>query len=377
MTHQGIRIRTDIFQSQEFALLKERADGLPLNMILPTPVPTIINDFFKPFDEPEGLRSGSGKGCWAAFDERRKKELRQARNLRRKNKSQKTKNKKLNPKNKSQKTKKKKQNPNNLILGVDKGIDFVNGRYSCSVCQIGLEKGQIHKHLKGLQHATYAAIKQKNEEESKLAKKPKRQSKKVKKLSECKQIDEPEVICLGNGKNWDYNDNRSSEDLPYPAVKDIQDEQSLEEFKKNMELLIQINKSLNTNNRLSIKSWQKLQNKGIDFVNGNFSCLVCKIGLGKGDIDSHLQGKRHLMVADPDAAKLKRHVKLEKKLNKCKEKVAKIAGIEFIVIKKFKDGNLKLICSLCHVEVTSVKSIKEHIRGQRHKLNYESFAKTV
>ena len=211
-------LRTDIFQSQEFALLKERADGLPLNMILPTPVPTIINDFFKPFDEPEGLRLGSGKGCWAAFDERRKKELRQARNLRRKNKSQ--------------KTKKKKQNPNNLILGVDKGIDFVNGRYSCSVCQIGLEKGQIHKHLKGLQHATYAAIKQKNEKESKLAKKPKRQSKKVKKLSECKQIDEPEVICLGNGKNWDYNDNRSSEDLPYPAVKDIQgqiigDDQSL------------------------------------------------------------------------------------------------------------------------------------------------------
>jgi len=345
-----------------------------------------------------------------------------------------------------------------LILGFDKGIDLVNGRYSCSVCQIGLEKSQIHKHLKGLQHATRAAKREKNEKESKLAMKPKRESRKAKKLSECKKIDESEVICLGNGKDLDYNDkhsskdlpnpsvkdkinvdeqsldedarkiklawdkwlsklkrdqalqikeskktkknqilfteeegngkdldnndNRSSEDLPYPAVKDIQvqiigDEQSLEEFQKNMELLIQINKSLNTNNRLSIKSWQKLQNKGIDFVNGNFSCLVCKIGLGKGDIDSHLQGKRHLMVADPDAAKLKRHVKLEKKLNKCKEKVAKIAGIEFIVIKKFKDGNLKLICSLCHVEVTSVKSIKEHIRGQRHKLNYESFAKTV
>ena len=35
-------------------------------------------------------------------------------------------------------------------------------------------------------------------------------------------IDEPEVICLGNGKDWDYNDNRSSKDLPYSPIKEFQ-----------------------------------------------------------------------------------------------------------------------------------------------------------
>jgi len=369
MTHQGIRIRTDIFQSQEFALLEERADGLPLNLILPTPVPTIINDFFKPIDEPEGLRLGNGKDCWAAFDERRKKELRQARNLRRKNKSQKTKKKKQNPKNKSQKTKKKKQNPNNLILGVDKGIDLVNGSYSCSVCQIELEKGQIHKHLKGLQHATYAAIKEKNEKQSKLAKKPKTQSKKAKMVNECKQIDEPEVICSGNSK--DYNDNRSSEDLPYPAVNDIQgqvigDEQSLEEVKKNKELVGQINRFLKSENQVSIENWQsELQSKGIDFVNGRFSCSVCEIGLGIGNVGSHLQGKRHAMAVNPVFERQKQYAKLEKKLNQYKQK----QGIEFIVIKELKDGNFHLICSLCEWGITDAKCLKNHLNGEKHKLN--------
>ena len=69
MTHQRIRIRTDIFQSQEFAVHEGKADEVPL--ILPTPVPTILKDMFKPIDEPEGLRLGNGKDCWAAFDERR------------------------------------------------------------------------------------------------------------------------------------------------------------------------------------------------------------------------------------------------------------------------------------------------------------------
>jgi len=367
MTNHGIRIRTDIFQSQEFALLKERTDGLPLNMILPTPVPTIINDFFKPFDEPEGLCLGNGKDCESAYEERfkRNEEMRQARNLSRKNKSQ--------------KTKKKKQNPNCLILGFDKGIEFVNGRYFCSVCQIELERGQIHKHLKGLQHAMYATIREKNEKQSKLAKKPKRQSKKVKKLNECKQIDEPEVICLGNGK--DYNDNRSSGDLPYPAVKDIQgqiigDDQSLEEFKKNKELVGQINKSLKTKNQLSIESWMELQSKGIDFVDGSYSCSVCHIlGLNKSDLHPHLQGIRHAEAINPDAKKQKRHAKLEKMLSQFKQK--QIAGIELIVIKELKDGNFHLICSLCKWSITGAKCLKNHLNGEKHKLNLENSLKEV
>ena len=69
------------------------------------------------------------------------------------------------------------------------------------------------------------------------------------------QINEPEVICLGTGKDWDYNDNRSSKDLPNPSIKDIQgqineDEQNLEGVKRT------------------------LDNNCIDFVNGRYSCSI-------------------------------------------------------------------------------------------------------
>ena len=80
---------------------------------------------------------------------------------------------------------------------LEKGIDFWNGSYSCLVCQIELEQINIHKHLQGLQHATRAATREeeKNEKESKLAKKLEQQSEEARKLNECKQSDEPEVIC--------------------------------------------------------------------------------------------------------------------------------------------------------------------------------------
>ena len=61
MTSQRIRIRTDIFRSQELALLEEWPDGIPLNLILPTPVPSIQNDMFKPYDEPDVICLGNVK----------------------------------------------------------------------------------------------------------------------------------------------------------------------------------------------------------------------------------------------------------------------------------------------------------------------------
>ena len=51
MTSHRIRIRTDIFQSQEFAQVEERADGVPL--ILPTPVPSRQNDEFNHIDDDD------------------------------------------------------------------------------------------------------------------------------------------------------------------------------------------------------------------------------------------------------------------------------------------------------------------------------------
>ena len=51
MTYQSIRLRTDIFQSQEFALMEEKTHGVPL--FLPEPVPSIRNEMFNQINEPE------------------------------------------------------------------------------------------------------------------------------------------------------------------------------------------------------------------------------------------------------------------------------------------------------------------------------------
>ena len=76
---------------------------------------------------------------------------------------------------------------------------------------------------------------------------------------------------------------------------------------------LQINESKKTKkNQISFteKELKELHNKGIDFVNGRYSCSVCKIKLGKGNLNSHLKGKRHAMAINWDAAKQKRHAKL-------------------------------------------------------------------
>jgi len=272
MTHQRIRIRTDLFLSKEFASLNERADGVPL--ILPTPVPSIRNDFFKPFDDPE-------------------------------------------------------------------------------------------------------------------------------------------VLCLGNGKDLisNYNNNHNSKDLHYPTVKDcqgqiIEDEQSLDEdvwkkFKlacvewgrelKSEQVRQQINESKETKkNKISFteKELKKLLIKGIDLLNGSFSCLVCQVGLEKSDIDLHIQGKQHV--------KMKKILKLERKAGMLAERTIKwkmkrkiwlneeykqklatkneISSWEFILIKEFEDGIMKQMCILCDVIVSNEFSIRGHLKGRKHKANYERYS---
>ena len=100
---------------------------------------------------------------------------------------------KVRQKKKSKKA--EKQQKKKLKMLLEKGIDFWNGSYSCLVCQIELQQSNIHEHLQGFQHAMRAATreKEKNEKESKVAKKLQRQSEEAKMLNECKQIDEPEV----------------------------------------------------------------------------------------------------------------------------------------------------------------------------------------
>ena len=131
MTYQRIRLRTDIFQSQEFALMEERTVGVPL--ILPEPVPSIRNEIFNHIDEPEVICLGNGKD-WDYNDNRSSKDPPYP-------------TMKVRQKKKSKKA--EKQQKKKLKMLLEKGIDFWNGSYSCLVCQIELEQINIHKHLQG------------------------------------------------------------------------------------------------------------------------------------------------------------------------------------------------------------------------------------
>jgi len=256
---QRIRIRTDIFQSREF--LEERADGVP--MILPTPVPSIRNDMFKPIDE---------------------------------------------------------------------------------------------------------------------------------------------VICLVNVKDSDYNDNLSCKDLSNSYIKDIQgtfeDDKSLDEVKNrynpNFENWLeskssstgrgiqfsvpssaiytlqpkQIYESTETTSKpITINISELLDKKSIDFKNGKYFCLICQIQL-KGNIDLHLQGKRHVEnEKQPERCK---------KLAEYKQKLVsenKISSRVFILIKEIKNGQMKQICSLCDVGVSGEHDIQSHLSGRKHRIYYERFNK--
>jgi len=161
MTQQRIRIRTDIFQSREFASVKEKADGVPL--ILHTPVPSRQNYDFNLIDdddEPEVIYLGNGKDLNGDYNNNH--------NF----------NGLPNPTvediqghiiEDEQRLKAVKRTLDNNC------IDFVNGSYSCSVCHIGLQKNDIDSHLQGKLHA----------------------------------------------KHCDYNDNHNSNGLPSPSLEGV------------------------------------------------------------------------------------------------------------------------------------------------------------
>merc|ERR1719300_651407 len=269
-----------------------------------------------------------------------------------------------------------------------------------------------------------------------------RQDEKAKKMNEYKQIIEPEVICLENGKDCDYNDKPCSNDLPHPTVKDeiiVDGLSALDAWSSKLqrEEAHQINESKKTNEKNQIpfteKELKKLHNKGIDFVNGRFSCSVCKIELKKGNLNSHLRGKRHARAVNPNAENEstetarksitinisdpldkkrvdfkngkyfcsicqikfdegsldshlqgKRHNANKKQPERAKRRVEnkknlvskiEISSREFIVMKEIKNGRMKQICSLCNVGGSGENDIKSHLIGRKHKLNYEKFGK--
>ena len=168
MISQRIRIRTDIFQSQEFTLLEERAEDVSLNLILPTPVPSIRNDFFKPYDEPDVICLGNVKDC-DYNDNRSSKDLpyptiKEFQGQFSEDK-QSLEGEKINFESETKELVDQINESLKIELEIlkkqlyKKGIYFVNGIYSCSVCQIGLKKGDINSHLQGKRHTKLVDIK--------------------------------------------------------------------------------------------------------------------------------------------------------------------------------------------------------------------------
>jgi len=316
MTHQRIRIRTDIFQSREFASLKERADGVPL--ILHTPVPSRQNDEFNHIDEPEVVCLGNGKdrdwdyndNLFSKYPPHPTVEDIQGQII----------------KNEPSLQGVKRTLDNNCI-------DFVNGsRYSCSVCQIELMKNNIDSHLKGKKHA-------------KLAERP-------------AEIAHPNPIV-------EYLKEQILKDEWFKEVIGQHKESTkTKEFIKTKEKPFTFNSS------------EALIYKSIDFVNGSYSCSVCQIELKERDLFLHLQGKRHAKRrAQKD--KDKKEYRLSKKHAVKAKKLAtknEISSRKFL-IKEFLNGSLKQLCILCDTVVKSERLINAHFSGQKHKANYERYIK--
>jgi len=281
MTYQRIRIRTDIFQSQEFASLKEKTDGFPL--ILPTPVPSRQNDEFNhndDDDEPEVICLGNGMDLNCDYNDNHSSkdppypvvEDIQGQNI----------------------------EDEQSLEGVNNCIDFVDGSYSCSVCRIKLQKVSIESHLQGKRHKV----------------------KEIKMEQACK-----------NKFRWPFTE----------------------------------------------KDLKELHSKGIDFVDGwRFSCSVCHIGLTKNDVESHLQGKQHIQLAEGLAEKAEKNKeKMLKNKLKRKQKLAaenEISSSELILTKKLKNGIFLRMCRLCDMRLKSESESRDHLRGLYHKATYEKYS---
>jgi len=356
MTQQRIRIRTDIFQSREFASVKEKADGVPF--ILTTPVPSRQNDEFNhidDIDEPEVVCLGNGKDWdWDYNDNRSFKDLPhhtvkdiQVHSL--DDEQSLDEDVKKGYKTALDEWERKLQIFNskvNVIYnergleGVKKtlvinSIDFVNGIYSCSVCQIKLMKNDIDSHLKGKRHA-------------KLAESPAR-----------KAPPQPKV-----------------EDLKEQIIKDEWFEEEIKESAKTKESTKTKEFIKTKEKQFTFNSSEALIYKSIDFVNGSYSCSVCQIELKERDLFLHLQGKRHAKRR-AQKEKDKKEYRLSKKHAVKAKKLAtknEISSRKFL-IKEFLNGSLKQLCILCDTVVKSERLINAHFSGQKHKANYERYTK--
>jgi len=334
MTHQRIRIRTDIFKSQQFALLEDedRTDVVPL---LPfSPVPSILNDKFNHIDELEVVCLGNGKN-WDYNDNLSSKDLSNPNvtDILGEEPLHTGKANLISDAKYIQDTTKRIQNMKNWLL---KQQD-----YGTSI-QISKQIVEDEKSLEEAKMRFQPAVEEWLRSKSSIGRS----------LQPCLHNERIESIEGGNFSDAKYildTSTRSSQEEIQAAYEEWpKTESTSTESVKSIitsstsTLQPKINESTETTSKpVTFTNSDSLVNESIDVVKGGYFCSICKIKLNKGSLVSHLEGKRH--------AKIAKEVEKLRKLEEYKHKIAsknEISSREFIVITETNDGEMRQVCSL-------------------------------
>jgi len=361
MTHQRIRIRTDIFKSQQFALLEDRTDVVPLFPL--SPVPSILNDKFNHIDELEVVCLGNGKN-WDYNDNLSSKDLSNPNvtDILGEEPLHTGKANLISDAKYIQDTTKRIQNMKNWLL---KQQD-----YGTSI-QISKQIVEDEKSLEEAKMRFHPAL----EEWLRLKR---LKSSLRRSVQPCLNNERIESIDGGNFSDAKYilDTRRTQEEIQAAYEEWPKTESTSTENVKSTKTLSASTSTLQSKINESTETARKpvtFTKERIDVVEGGYFCSICQIKLNKGSLVSHLEGKRHAKIA-----KQAREAKVIKLDEEYKHKIAsknEISSREFIVITETNDGEMKQVCSLCDAVVPSEKWIQSHLSGQKHKSKYGRYRK--
>jgi len=316
MTHQRIRIRTDIFKSPQFSLLEDedRTDVVPFLPL--SPVPLILNDKFNHIDELEVICLGNGKD-WDYNDNLSSKDL---------------------------------SNPNVTDIQGNVGEELQDTTQS----KIASDAKFIQDMTKRIQNMKNWLWKQQDFSTS---------------IQIVKQIVDDE-------KSLEEAEKRYKPALEAWLRSQEEIKAAYEEFEEWLETeCSSTERSVPSTiaSSAAAPTWQpkfnETRRKPLSderILKECYWCSICEIVVNKKhcSIDLHLKGKQHAKQAE----KVKKQEIASKN---------EISSRDFIVITETNDGKMKQLCSLCDVIVVSENCIKSHLSGRRHKATYESFRKRV
>jgi len=349
MTHQRIRIRTDIFKSPQFSLLEDedRTDVVPFLPL--SPLPLILNDKFNHIDELEVVCLGNGKD-WDYNDNLSSKDL---------------------------------SNPNVTDIQGNVGEELQDTTQS----KIASDAKFIQDMTKRIQNmknwlwkqqefsTSIQIVKQIVEDEKSLeeAKKRYNPALEVWLKSKSSTVRSAQPITLQN-ERIDFIEGGNFPNAKY--ILDTSARRSQEEIKATYEEFEEWLETECSSKERSVPStitssaaaptWQPKFNETKRKPVSDESILKeyygCSIFLNKHSRKlTHLQGKLHAKQAEKQEIASKNE----------------ISSREFIVITETNDGKMKQVCILCDVILVSENCIKSHLSGRRHKANYKRFSKRV